>query len=62
MAKKVDAQVLARMRELRDKHGLTKSVIALRLGLSLRTVNYYLNQGAQSAPLPAAPAECTTPA
>lgn len=52
MAKKVDDQILARMRELREKHGLTKSVIALRLGLSLRTVNYYLNQ---STP-------CTTPA
>lgn len=43
MAKKVDAAVLARMRELREKHGLTKAVIAIRLGLSLRTVNYYLN-------------------
>lgn len=43
MAKKVDPAVLARMVELRDKHRLTKAVIAIRLGLSLRTVNYYLN-------------------
>lgn len=43
MAKKVDSAVLARMVELRDKHRLTKAVIAIRLGLSLRTVNYYLN-------------------
>lgn len=56
MARKVDPAVLARMRELRDKHGLTKAVIALRLGLSLRTVNYYLNSTTSQD------SQCTTPA
>lgn len=56
MARKVDERVFQRMVELRDKHGLTKPVIAERLGLSLRTVNYYLNNPAYQDDPP-----CTTP-
>lgn len=43
MARKVTPEVVSRMRVLREKHKLTKRIIAERLGLSLRTVNYHLN-------------------
>lgn len=43
MANKVDAQVLARILELRYKYGLTQAVIGTRLGLATRTVRLYLS-------------------
>lgn len=44
MAAKVDAKVLARIIELREKYGLTQTVIGERLGLTSRTVRLYLSQ------------------
>ncbi len=56
MARKVTPEVIARMRVLRERDKLTKAIIAQRLGLSLRTVNYHLNTKAADQP------PCTTPA
>jgi hypothetical protein len=55
MARKVTPEVVARMIVLRERDKLTKIIIAQRLGLSLRTVNLYLNARIATAP-------CTTPA
>jgi len=50
MARKVTPEVVARMKVLRERDKLTKAVIAQRLGLSLRTVNYHLNAKAVVQP------------
>lgn len=42
MAQRVDEQTIQRIKELREKYGLSSKVIGLRLGLSERTVRYYL--------------------
>lgn len=42
MAQRVDEQTILRIKELREKYGLSSKVIGLRLGLSERTVRYYL--------------------
>lgn len=56
MARKVTPEQVARMRVLRERDRLTKAVIAQRLGLSLRTVNYHLNVRHPETP------SCMTPA
>lgn len=48
MAIKVDEKVLARIIELRERYGLTQSVIAIRLGLATRTVRLYLSEHRKS--------------
>lgn len=42
MAQRVDETVIQRIRELRERYGLSSKVIGMRLGLSERTVRYYL--------------------
>lgn len=38
----MDETVIQRIKELRERYGLSSRVIGLRLGLSERTVRYYL--------------------
>lgn len=42
MAAKVDQAVFDRILELKERYGLTNSVIGERLGISTRTVRVYL--------------------
>lgn len=56
MAAKVDAIVLARILTLK-RQSLTHEIIAQRLGLSLRTVRFYISQLRAAGQIPS----CTTP-